>query len=415
MKAHEQATDSDRKRLAWLARRVADIARSDINRERVEVCRTLGRLKANRPVIYVDPETSWQELVPPATMQCSSPLLRAWEMQLARRIYQFEKIGDDTPVEDFLNVTWTMDWGDWGVPLQTHRSETMGSFAIDPPFSDLARDLPRLRHREFRLDREATEAQLALARELVGEHLVVRPWNGTFWMGSLPAVQMLGLEGFLFAMYDQPGELHALMRFLSDDFGAFLTAMEQAGALCASSGGVKAGSGGLGYTDELPSDDPRDPTYRRPLAARDTWGFGESQETVGVAPEMFREFVLDYQAPVLRRCGLLAYGCCEPTHDRLDLIMRALPNLRRVAVSPWADPSVVADLVGRRYIFSRKPNPAPLCVGFDEDTLRRDLCETRRVAEGLNLEVTMKDVHTLQGDTSRLPRWVKLAREELSA
>lgn len=200
-----------------------------------------------------------------------------------------------------------------------------------------------------------------------------------------------------------------------DAFGLFLTAMEQAGALCANNGAVKAGSGGLGYADELPADDPRDPNYRRPLTARDTWGFGESQETVGVAPEMFREFVLDYQAPVLRRCGLVAYGCCEPTHDRLPQIMAALPNLRRIAVSPWADQAVAARHIGRKYIYSRKPNPALLCVGFDEAALREDLRETLRVAGDLNLEITMKDVHTLQGDTSRLKRWVQLAREEIGS
>jgi hypothetical protein len=170
----------------------------------------------------------------------------------------------------------------------------------------------------------------------------------------------------------------------------------------------------LRIADDLPSDDPRDPHYRRPLAAADIWGFGDSQETVGVSPAMFREFVLDYQAPVLRRCGLVAYGCCEPIHERIELLIAALPNLRRVSISPWTDLVAAARLLGRRYIFSRKPNPSPLCVGFDEESLRRDVRETLRIAGDLNLEIVMKDVHTVQGDPSRLARWVKLVREEIA-
>ena len=52
------------------------------------------------------------------------------------------------------------------------------------------------------------------------------------------------------------------------------------------------------------------------VRTRDMWGFGESQETVGVSPAMFGEFIFPYQLPLLERFGLNCYGCCEPLDKR---------------------------------------------------------------------------------------------------
>ena len=46
------------------------------------------------------------------------------------------------------------------------------------------------------------------------------------------------------------------------------------------------------------------------------WGFLESQESTAVSPETFGEFVFPYQDRLVRRFGLLSYGCCE----RVDAI-----------------------------------------------------------------------------------------------
>ena len=56
-----------------------------------------------------------------------------------------------------------------------------------------------------------------------------------------------------------------------------------------------------------------------------------------ISPAMFEEFFLPYMARVTRLFGHVYYGCCEPVHDRLELIKAAMPNLRSVSVSTWAD------------------------------------------------------------------------------
>jgi hypothetical protein len=145
------------------------------------------------------------------------------------------------------------------------------------------------------------------------------------------------------------------------------------------------------------------------------WGFSESQETVGVSPQMFAEFVFPYQLPILERFGLNCYGCCEPLDKRWHIVQQ-IPNLRRVSVSPWADLARMAEMLGDRYIYSMKPRPTDLAMdGFDEDRIRAELREALRVTRDCRVEVIMKDNHTIRNDPRRVIRWVQIAREEAEA
>jgi hypothetical protein len=46
---------------------------------------------------------------------------------------------------------------------------------------------------------------------------------------------------------------------------------------------------------------------------------------------MFAEFVFPYQRPIISQFGLSYYGCCEPLHERIQII-KQLSNLRRVRI-----------------------------------------------------------------------------------
>ena len=138
------------------------------------------------------------------------------------------------------------------------------------------------------------------------------------------------------------------------------------------------------------------------------WGFGESQETVGISPEMFEEFVFPYQIEILERFGLNCYGCCEPLDKRWHIVEK-LPRLRRVSVSPWADRRFMAERLGNRYIFSMKPNPADLAMPeFDEDRVRATVRQDLAAARGCVVEMIMKDTHTICNEPSRVTRWVQI-------
>ena len=74
---------------------------------------------------------------------------------------------------------------------------------------------------------------------------------------------------------------------------------------------------------------------------------------------------------------------------------------------------VLQDILGKDYIFSRKPNPAYVCVGFAEEEIRKDLTETSRLADRIHLEAILKDTHTVENHPEKLHRWVEIAREIL--
>jgi hypothetical protein len=142
------------------------------------------------------------------------------------------------------------------------------------------------------------------------------------------------------------------------------------------------------------------------------WGFAESQETVGVSPAMFEEFIFPYQVPIMERFGLNCYGCCERLDRRWHIVQR-FPRLRRVSVSSWCNLAEMADKLGSSYIFSWKPRPSDLAMpSFDKESIRAEVCEGMRITRACRLEVIMKDNHTIGRDPSRVVRWVRIVREE---
>ena len=100
--------------------------------------------------------------------------------------------------------------------------------------------------------------------------------------------------------------------------------MEELNLLSLNDDNIRTLSGGYGYTDKLPGED-FDPEHVR---TRNLW-------------------------------GLTYYGCCEPLDGRMDLI-RQIPNLRKVSISPWINVDRAVREVGSDYVFSYKPNPVIL-------------------------------------------------------
>ena len=125
---------------------------------------------------------------------------------------------------------------------------------------------------------------------------------------------------------------------------------------------------------------------------------------------MHDEFLLQYQKPIIEKWGLSAYGCCEDLTEKIDML-RQIRNLRIIAVAPRANVKRCAEQIGRDYVMSWRPNPADvICRGFDEAFIRRTIRENLAAARGCHVHINLKDVYTLEGDTTRLKRWMDVAR-----
>lgn len=394
--------------LRELARRVAELAARDIEQEKRDLWYAHNALQNVRPLIFCDPENGWHEIIRREDFQCQSSLGRHWEWWLRRDIVWGELIRDDRVITGVFEVGYVATETGWGVEERRIGGEDGGAYTWDPPIKDLS-DLSGLHYPEVTVDLPATERLLDCAREVFSDILPVRLHH--YWVWSVGLTQTLvklrGLEQMMVDMIEDPEGLHRLMAFLRDGTLSRLEYLEREGLLCLNNGGEYVGSGGFGWSRELPQ-----PGFAGKVRLKDLWGMAESQETVCVSPAMFEEFVFPYQLPLLERFGLTCYGCCEPVHSRWHIIRR-IPNLRRVSVSPWCDAGAMAEYLQDRYIFSLKPNPAYLGSRvFEEDAARNELREKLSRARGCRVEIIMKDCHTIGGDPQRVRRWVEIAREE---
>jgi len=406
-------TAKEKELLRRLAARKAELCGKQENLEKKKLYKSINSLKPERPAILVSPEGSWAELIPAATLECEDEQLRAWELALRRSIFQMEVIKDDQPLEPYFNIPWEVKKGNFGFNVEYTHGENRGSFVWEPPMKDLEKDIPKLKYRSLSVDREATYKTVEKAKSIFGDVLPVRIRGQHWWTAGLTieVIKLIGLENLMLYMYDQPENLHRVMKFFMEEHLHFSSWFEKEGLLTPVNEDDYVGSGGVAYTDELPQKDWKTGDKVR---LKDIWTLSESQETVGVGPDMFNEFILKYQAPVTEKFGLVCYGCCEGLHLRIDYILKAMKNIRRISVSPWADQEIMAAKLGKNYVFSRKPNPSQIAVSFNESAVREDIASTLKIAGHLPLEIIMKDLHTIQNDPTRITRWVTLAREELT-
>lgn len=399
----------ERQVLRDLALQVAGLAARPVEDEKRREWHRHNALLPGRPMVFCDPENGWNEIFPPQSLLCTSELARHWEFELRIKEFYGTRMRDDRVIDNRFVLRPVAQETGWGLHTAIIGRGDGRAFTWDPPLKDLD-DLSGLRVPGATVDGEATARLRALAGELFDRVLTVEV-KGVWWW-SLGMTQRLvylrGLERMMLDMLENPEGFHRLMAFMRDAQLARLDQLEADGLLCLNNGNDYVGSGGFGFTEELPA-----PGYGGRARTADLWGFCESQETLGVSPAMFEEFVFQYQLPILERFGLNCYGCCEPLDGRWEVV-RKTPRLRRVSVSAWAEPERMADYLGKEFIFSAKPNPAHLAPAvFDETPVRRDLRRIIEAADGGPLELIMKDNHTIANDPARVCRWVEIARGEI--
>ncbi len=416
MTVDQTIASGDRQILRELARRVAEIAALPIQAERIELWKAMNRLKPIRPLVAIYPERAWKELLPVADMQCEDRALRGWERILRQTIYQHQHIPDDR----VLHADWLInmrqfirDTGD-GVEIKTRHAAGDGPQAIawEPPIKSMA-DTEAFDIPEFSVDRETMDRTRALAEDVFGDILNVRVWGGQPWwsLGFSQLIHYRGLQQAMLDMYEQPELIHRIMRHIQACRSAFMDYLENERLLAPNNDTTLInyfmGSGHEAWTDELPADD-----FDGHARWKDMWVLGEMQEFSGVGPEQFWEFSLQYQVPLLNRCGLVNFGCCEPLDRLYDTLIREIPALRRLSVtSPYASKQVAAEKLADRHIFAWKPNPTPLATAaVDWAAVEADIRETLDVADGCCLELIMKSTETFAGDPARVTRWVETAQ-----
>jgi hypothetical protein len=395
--------------LRRLAGRWAELGNQPVMAERARLWTALKDLRAERPMILF--ETNFLEnYIAECELECQHPYLREVELCMRWNLRHAEEIGDDLVLPPQWQMGWEISSDGYGVALSPHHSQDAQggtvAYTFDYPIRTFA-DIDKLRPRTWQVDRALTHQKVEMLSAIFGDLLPVR-LHGTAGLHAgltQDLYKLIGNDNLLLWTYDAPDALHRLMTYLRNDRLAFHNWLEREGLLGFNHGPEMAGSGSPGFTSALPQ-----PGGAGSPRLCDVWAWMESQETTMISPRMFGRFFLPYMADVSRPFGLVYYGCCEPVHDRWELVRAAIPQVRAVSISPWSNQRLMAERLGKAYVFSRKPKAAPLSgASPDWDALRDDLIETAQAARDCNLEIVYRDVYRIS-DRACLRRWVEMAR-----
>ncbi len=401
----------DRQVLRDLAKQVAGIAAQPIQDQRRQLWRQHNSLIRTRPLVIVTAVFCWHEIDLEGQLQCTDPLLRRYEDAFRKTIFS-DAWGDDRITEPWIQVPAVpaAPHGDerWGPTIKRIPCNVKGgAWMFDPPIRTEA-DFDKLVAYPHAIDEDATARNLAKVQDAVGDILTVAPSRKPVLEGwradiSTDLARLRGLEQVMWDMVDNPAFLHRLCAFMRD---AVLQQHDQAEAagdwrICNHSNQA------MPYATELA--DPR--AGDEPVGRQKLWGFFAAQEMAMVSPAMHDEFILQYQLPIMAKFGLMAYGCCEDLTNKIDML-RQIKNLRRIAVTPWADVGRCAEQIGQDYVMSWRPSPAEMiCTDWKPDLVGKVVREAMEAAKGCHIDITLKDVQTVQNDFGRFPKWVKIVRE----
>lgn len=404
---------TDRDIVRSLATRWLEIASQPIMEERKRQWRALKDLRPERPMVLFETWTL-EDYVSGAELQCTDPLLRGIEHHMRWTIRQAEEVGDDIVLEPTWRVGYDVRGTGYGVSLEArHATDSEGGhvgYAFDHPIQAPA-DVDRLVPQSWSVDRKMSQWRAEQLDACFGDILpvVLHGTQGLHAALTGDLFRLVGNNNLMTWLYDEPAAIHRVMAYLRDDRIAYNQFLESEGLLGLNNHWTFVGSGSPGYISSLPAED-----YTGRARLKDLWVWMESQETTGISPRMFARFCLPYMAEVSALFGRIYYGCCEPVHDRWDLIMEAIPHIGAVSVSPWCDMVAMAEKLAGKAVFARKPWPAPISgASPDWDALQNDLTETVSAAAGGALEIVYRDVYRIHGDRARLARWTAMARDTI--
>ncbi|MBQ9950650.1 MAG: hypothetical protein IJO98_00680 [Clostridia bacterium] len=402
----ERIQGKDLQRLRSLAQKQLEFAHSEENNIILKKWDALAKGRRETPTVRLLFSNFPHEVVEPR-LECEGEAARGLERNLLSTLVGRELFGDDTPVSPTYDITWNVWARPFGASAKRTRALSGGGYHIEPIIEDLEEDFDLLRGGSFGADKEKTLERKDFINEVFGDILPVRIVQPSL-TGSItnPLVHLMSMETLYLSMYDCPDKLHEVMEMATKLYEDYYDFLEREQLLLPTHGTSPVAQESFAFNSELPTENVTRTT--------DVWGFLESQETTAVSPETFGEFVFPYQDRLVKRYGLLSYGCCE----RVDAIwpdyLSKWTNLRKLSVSPFNDEKRIGEyLRGTNVVYYSKPraefvtNRGPM----DEAALREYFKGVCECASGCQLEIAQREVGTIFGDYERGRRYVEIAKE----
>lgn len=399
---------TDKQIIRELAREYMELAHSPEQEDADARILSVNNLQPVRPPVLIE-EIPWyqMDIDGDLTLLCADPRARWVEEHFRRNLYRKKYFRADRRMDPFLRVP--MHFSSTGCGWQVHEDQIRRTDDTNHIIShhyrdvlELEEDLETFRMPEFHRDPQADEADMNYYTDLLGDTMPVR-LSGHGFLYFMPwdlIVRLRGLEPILYDLYDRPEHLHGIISRLCAAEMAKVDFLEAHGMIDPIPGDLHCTGGmisGLGNS-----------------GAKATWFRGGAQGFGAVSPTMHEEFELRYIRPLAERFAYTYYGCCEPLDKKVD-ILRSIPNLRKVGVSPWANVDVMAEQLKGDYVYSRKPNPAFVAVRTDPEQIRKETEDTVKacITHGCPCDITLKDISTVNYRPENLIVWAEAVSDVL--
>ena len=405
----------DKDTLRHLAGELAGIAALPIHKEKAVLWQKLNDRQSVRPMVWIN-EICWHEMDVDGelTLRAEHPWAREQEQELRRTLYQWRHLPGDMIVNDYLVCPLAIHSTDFGIVedvevVKTDEANEIVSRHFNVQIKDYA-DLEKIQMPAVTHNREATEICYQTMCEVYGGILPVRKQGQThIWFTPWDyLIRWWGIAQAMIDFIERPDLVHAAVERMVDAWMVELDQFEQQNLLSLDCNNTRIGSGGYGYTSQLPGKD-LDPAHVRP---HNMWGCSNAQIFSEVSPGMQWEFAVKHNLRWLSRWGMTYYGCCEPLDQKIE-VLRRIPNLRKISASPWCNVERLIEKVGGDYVLSRKPSPAVLAGEvWHPDWAREDMRGfLEKAGRHSHVELIMKDISTVRYQPQRLWEWASIAME----
>jgi hypothetical protein len=352
-------------------------------------------------------EVPWGEIKDSVLTNVCAPEFGWLESSLRCALYQWEHFPVDQVVSPVFQVGKRVRWlRGIGIEVKEQRIKgDTGAYIASHAYSDQLStedDLAKLHPPEFVYDQASTEAALAVAKEVFAGLMDVEivgqgGMNFDIWDD---VAMYRGVENLLMDLSDRPDFMHKIARRFMEIGQAQFRQLEEQDLLDPRPIRVHCTPA---CSRELPAADCTG--HFRP---KDVWGRCAAQIFGSVSPAMHDEFDLAYNQQLFKDCGLLYYGCCEPMDRKIDILRTRFKNLRKISITPWADPQRAAENIGRDYVMAAKPNPAFVASPhFNPEPVQQEIARYCKACQdnGTAVEFVLKDISTIANKPENLTQW----------
>ncbi|GAA0181800.1 hypothetical protein SH2C18_42810 [Clostridium sediminicola] len=394
--------------LRKLGRQYAEIIASPVNDAKKKLWQSINDFKMERPMVLID-QIPWHEMNvnDELTLKTEDPFLRIIENNMRQTIYKWNHMRADMVVDPYISIPRAIQNTGFGIKADEDISVSdEANDVVGHSYNNQLKteeDIQKIKTPIINEDKKCSKEREEMAKLIFDGIVPVR------MEGHVPSFALwdklakwIGPQNVLYEVIDRPEFIHAIMDHFTKVNLEMIDQLEAKGLL----------DPFIPYThcSHNYTKDPLTKDFNPDMPkAKDCWTSGMAQIFVSISPALHQEFEFNYVKKIYERFGAVYYGCCEPLHNRLDMI-KEIPNVRKISCSPWCDIDIAAEKIGSDYVISNKPTPANLATDrMQWDIIEDDIKHTMDAARRNNspLEFILKDISTVRHEPQRLWEWEK--------